>query len=100
MWFEDNNNKLQVLVGNLHSPKSWNSCGILLLSSTLVLSVFFCSSLGLLGLGFTTFIGSFDKIKTNHNENTSFILLLRVWANRSKSNNFYQQMQLQHNIDL
>lgn len=48
----------------LLSPKSWNSCGILLLSSTLVFSIFFCSSEGLLGLGFATFIGSLDKTKT------------------------------------
>lgn len=43
----------------LLSAKSWNSCGILLFGSTLVFSVFFCSSV-LLGLGFGTFIGSLD----------------------------------------
>lgn len=48
VWFEE----------NLLSPKSWNSCGILLLSSTLVFSVFFVST-GFLGLGLGTLIGSF-----------------------------------------
>lgn len=45
----------------LLSPKSWNSCGILRLSSTFVFSVFFCSSEGLFGFGLTTFIGSLGR---------------------------------------
>lgn len=45
----------------LRSAKSWNSCGILLLSSTLVFSVFFCSSNVFFGLGLATFIGSLGQ---------------------------------------
>lgn len=45
---------------NLLSAKSWNSWGILLLSSTLVFSVLFCSSLSFLGFGFGTFMGSLE----------------------------------------
>lgn len=44
----------------LLSPKSWNSCGILLFSSTFVFSIFFCSSEGLLGLGLATLMGSWS----------------------------------------
>lgn len=55
---EVSNSICWMFVEILLSAKSWNSCGILLLSSTLVFSVFFCSSEGLLGLGFATFMGS------------------------------------------
>lgn len=48
-------------VAILRSAKSWNSCGILLLSSTLVFSVFFCSSNVFFGLGLATFMGSFGQ---------------------------------------